>query len=243
MTVGTHSPIQTAQWALAPPVLENVSFQRCYHIGEVGTYVAPNLRRIVCRDDQDVYTKDGSVHDELDEELERCLRDHASHPVSALASRMPFSFEGRSNLPRTEMIHLAHTSIYFPTMMRPVRLKLAAGRAIRRPAILLANKDIFCIEALQAEGINLVCLAARVIVYTTLQVHVHVHVHSSICLVVLLRVSRPSRAALATPALPMLGFEIIRFGLGAHSFGTERQVTGFDDDIKKKSNIGRYNGN
>jgi hypothetical protein len=138
------------------------------------------------------------------------------------------------------MIHLAHTSIYFPTMMRAVRLELAAGRTIRRPAILLANKDIFCIEALQAEGIKLVCLAARVIVYTTLQIHVHVHI--SICLVVLLHVSRPSRAALATPALPMLRFGIFRFGLGAHSFGTKRQVTGVDKDIIKKSNIGRYQG-
>lgn len=43
--------------------------------------MAPNLRRVICSDDQKISTENGSVHDELDEEFEGRFRHNASHPM------------------------------------------------------------------------------------------------------------------------------------------------------------------
>lgn len=47
------------------------------------------------------------------------------------------------------MIHLAHTAVDFAAMMRSVGLELATLGAIWGPTILLADEDIFGVEALQ----------------------------------------------------------------------------------------------
>lgn len=88
----------------------------------------------------------------------------------------------------------------------------------------MTEKNVFCVEALQAIGIELICLPSGVIVDATLQIHVHVCVWP----VLLLRVSGRSRAALATTALSMLVLGIFRFGVSAHAFGTKGQVAGVD---------------
>lgn len=102
-------------------------------------------------------------------------------------------------------------------MVCSVSLELTAGRTVRRPAILLANKNIFCVEALQAKCVELVRLSSSVIVDAALQIHIHV----CIWLALLLCIPSPARAALATPALSMLVLGVFRFGIGTHAFGTK----------------------
>lgn len=67
-------------------------------------------------------------------------------------------------LPRTEMVHFSYTSIYFAAMVCSIRLELTASRAVARPTVLLAYKDVFRVKFLEARCIERICLSGGFII-------------------------------------------------------------------------------
>ena len=140
-------------------------------VGWKFTHLSPVLCQKICCNNKIEKTVDGGPCYKLCKELEGCFWYHASNPKSHQSPW--FSSLGRNkdrqshqkaisckeciscwskNLPRAEMIHLAHTTFDFPAVMGTVWLPIQACGTPYRPAISLANKSVFAIEVSQARS-------------------------------------------------------------------------------------------
>lgn len=116
------------------------------------------------------------------------------YPISEdQLARTPCQFP--TDIPRAEMVHLPHTSVNLAAMVRSVRFELTACRAPGWTPILLADKDILCVEALKTSRVQLERPSPSMVIHPSLQVRLRLASFFSIA-----SFSQPARSATAFAA-------------------------------------------
>lgn len=115
------------------------------------------------------------------------------------------------------MVHLPHASVNLTTVVRSIRLKLTACRAPGRASVLLADKNILGVKALETSRVQLERLPSSMGIHASLQVHLR--------LVILLRVTSFPRAARLAMAFAARALGFPRCRLGPHALRAEREIS------------------
>lgn len=99
------------------------------HIEEVR--LPGSLREKIRREDQGVRAETCGVEEELDEEFVGCFRDDPADPWA-------------------EVVHFADAAVHFAAVVCAVALPVEAGGAEGRPAVEVADEDVFMPEVFDA---------------------------------------------------------------------------------------------